>query len=145
MWIYFILRKENISGHTVFLNVFYRVPEILWAKLRLQELEELLSPHRIFEDFVDAESPPLYPLLAWLLTKGGSKTNSTHPLQLKYVCNKVLQSINLKIYQALCVSIWISLCIYLASSSHSVVSSEIQGLEGSGGVRKGSYSTYCSV
>ena len=34
---------------------------------------------------------------------------------------------------------------YLASSSHSEESSEIQGLEGSDGVRKGSYSTYCSV
>lgn len=33
----------------------------------------------------------------------------------------------------------------LASSSQSVVSSEIQGLDGSGGVRKGSYSMYCSV
>lgn len=34
---------------------------------------------------------------------------------------------------------------HLASSSHIVVSSEIHGLDGSGGVRKGSYSRYCSV
>jgi len=35
--------------------------------------------------------------------------------------------------------------IYLASSSQKVVSSDIQGFEGSGGTRKGSYSKYCSV
>lgn len=34
---------------------------------------------------------------------------------------------------------------YLASSSQKVVSSDSHGLEGSGGTRNGSYSTYCSV
>ncbi len=52
-------------------SVFHHVPEILWAELRLQELEELLSSHRIFENLIDAKGPPLYPLLAWLLTAGG--------------------------------------------------------------------------
>lgn len=44
------------------------VPEILWAELGLQELEELLSPHGVFQDLVDAKSPPLDSLLAGLLT-----------------------------------------------------------------------------
>lgn len=50
-----------------------------------------------------------------------------------------------KIHKPTNVYILCFLCANLASSSQSVVSSVIQGLEGSGGVRKGSYSTYCSV
>lgn len=34
---------------------------------------------------------------------------------------------------------------YLISMSHKAISSLIQGLDGSAGVIKGSYSTYCSV
>lgn len=66
--------KGNLSETSA--CVCPHVPEILWAELRLQELEELLSSHGIFQDFIDAKSPSLYSLLAWLLTAGqGTKSN----------------------------------------------------------------------
>lgn len=61
------------------------------------------------------------------------------------VCVQQNISAELCKYLNICIASSLQTCTHLASSSHSVVSSEIQGLDGSEGVRKGSYSTYCSV
>ncbi len=100
------------------------LPQVLGAELGLQELEELLSPDRILQNLVEAESPALHPLLSGVFTARQREKRRVIPLSESHA--------DLQTHT------------HLASSSQEVTSSEIQGFDGSCVVKNGSYSVYCS-
>lgn len=55
------------------------VPKVFWAEFRLQELEKLLSPNRIFQHLVDSKTPASNSSLTRFLTVPTyTKTHYTH-------------------------------------------------------------------
>lgn len=108
-------------------------PQVLRAELRLQELEELVSPCRVLQRLLQGEAPLLHTLLAGIPTAQTGEEENISTLGREAETSQHLRSSARGSWR------------YLASKSQKEVSSLIQGLDGSVAETNGSYSINCSV